>query len=277
MGLLHRSKHLLRHYKILPKKRFGQNFAVDKTLLRKLILYASLTKDDVVLEVGAGLGFITELLSEKCKQVVAVEIDPKLMKILREQLQGLRNVELIEGDVLSAFIPLFNKVVSIPPYYISSPLVLWLLERRFDCAVLTFQEEFAERLVAAVGSKGYGRLTVNVYYRATVELLDRVSRETFYPPPDVDSVVVRLKPKEPPFHVEDEEAFFELVQILFSQRNRKVRNAIVPLLRKRGVGVERARRLTDSTPFHDKRVRELAPEDFGALTNELVKENGFLQ
>ena len=277
MDLLQRSKHLLHHYKILPKKRFGQNFAVDKALLRKLISYASLTKDDVVLEVGAGLGFITELLSEKCKQVVAVEIDPKLMKILREQLQGLRNVELIEGDVLSAFIPPFNKVVSIPPYYISSPLVFWLLERRFDCAVLTFQEEFAERLVAAVGSKGYGRLTVNVYYRATMELLDRVSRETFYPPPDVDSVVVRLKPKEPPFRVEDEEAFFELVQILFSQRNRKVRNAIVPLLRKRGVGAERDRRLTDSIPFHDKRVRELAPEDFGALTNELVKEKGFLQ
>ena len=277
MSLLQRAEHLLRIHKVLPKKRLGQNFAVDSALLERMISYASIHKDDVVLEVGAGLGFLTQLLSSSCKRVVAVEIDPKLIKILREQLRGFQNVDLIEGDVLRVSVPPFNKVVSTPPYSISSPLLFWLLEKRFDCAVMTFQREFAERLAAPVGSKDYGRLTVNTYYRAEVELLDHVPRNMFYPPPDVDSIVVRLKPrKQAPFSVEDEEAFFELVQTVFTQRNKKVRNAIVPFLKRRGIVGENAMRLADSLLFHDKRVRELAPEDLGALTNEIVREKDIL-
>jgi 16S rRNA (adenine1518-N6/adenine1519-N6)-dimethyltransferase len=236
-----------------------------------MISYASITGDDVVLEVGAGLGFLTELLSRRCKRVVAVEVDPKLIKILREQLYGLQNVDLIEGDILSLSVPSFNKVVSTPPYSISSPLLFWLLERKFECAVLTFQKEFAERLVASVGSKEYGRLTVTTYYRAEVELLDHVPRNMFYPPPDVDSTVVRLKSRKPPFHVEDEKTFLELVQTLFTQRNKKMRNAILPFLHKRGIEGGNALELADSLPLHNKRVRELAPEDFGTLTNEIIR------
>jgi 16S rRNA (adenine1518-N6/adenine1519-N6)-dimethyltransferase len=195
--------------------------------------------------------------------------------MLRERLQGLPNLDLIEGDLLRVSVPRFNKVVSTPPYSISSPLLFWLLERRFDCAVMTFQREFAERLAAPVGSRDYGRLTVNVYYRAEVELLDYVPRSVFYPPPDVDSVVVRLKPRrEPPFYVEDKEVFSELVQTLFTQRNKKVRNAILSFLRKRGIKRGNAVRMADSLTFHDKRVRELAPEDFGALTNEVIQKSG---
>ena len=125
-----------------------------------MISYASVTEDDVVLEVGAGLGFLTQLLSHECKRVIAVEVDPKLITILREQLHGLQNVDLTEGDILKVSVPSFNKVVSTPPYSISSPLLFLLLERKFECAVLTFQKEFAERLAAYVGSKDYGRLTV---------------------------------------------------------------------------------------------------------------------
>lgn len=236
-----------------------------------MISYASISREDTVLEVGAGLGFLTKLLSPTCKKVIAVEVDPKLTRILRSELSDLRNVEFIEGDVLNASVPQFNKVVSTPPYSISSPLLFWLLERRFDCAVLTFQKEFAERLTAPVGSRDYGRLTVGTYYRAEAELLDPMPRSMFYPPPDVDSMVVRLKPREePPFFVEDEEAFFKLVQTLFTRRNKKVRNAIVPFLRGR-VGKADITRLADSLLFHDKRVRELAPEDFGALTNEIAR------
>jgi len=275
MSLLQRAEHLLRLYKFLPKKRLGQNFAVDTDLLRRMISYASITKDDVVLEVGAGLGFLTRLLSRECKRVIAVEVDPKLTKILREQLYGLQNVDLIEGDILSLSVPSFNKVVSTPPYSISSPLLFRLLERKFDCAVLTFQKEFAERLAASVDSKEYGRLTVTTYYRGEVELLDFVPRKMFYPPPDVDSIVVRLKPREPPFQVEDEETFLELVQTLFTQRNKKVRNAILPFLHKLGIKGGNALGLADSLPFHDKRVRGLAPEDFGVLANEIVRNPSF--
>ena len=277
MSLLQRAEHLLRIHKVLPKKRLGQNFAVDSTLLERMISYASIHKEDVVLEVGAGLGFLTQLLSSKCKRVVAVEVDPRLIRVLREQLRGFENVDLIEGDVLRVSVPPFNKVVSTPPYSISSPLLFWLLEKRFDCAVVTFQEEFAKRLTAPVGSKGYGRLTVNTYYRAEVELLDDVPRSMFYPPPDVNSIVVRFKPrKQAAFSVEDEEAFFELVQAVFTQRNKKVRNAVVPFLQRRGIVGENATHLADSLPFRDKRGRELAPEDLGTLANEIVREKGIL-
>ncbi len=273
MDLLQRARRLLRLYEFLPKKRLGQNFVVDSALLRRMISHASVGEEDVVLEVGAGLGFLTNLLSRECKRVVAVEVDPKLTRILREQLHGLQNVDLIEGDILSLSVPPFNKVVSTPPYSISSPLLFWLLERRFDCAVLTFQKEFADRLDASVGSKDYGRLTVTTYYRAEVELLDYVPREMFYPPPDVDSMVVRLRPRGPPFQVEDEETFLELVRTLFTQRNKKVRNAVIPLLHKRGIKGGNAVGLADSLPFHDKRVRRLAPEDFGTLANEIVRKH----
>jgi len=250
----------------------------DTSLLQRMISYAALNTEDVVLEVGAGLGFLTRLLSQGSKKVVAVEVDSKLFQLLREQFHDVGNIELIEGDILKVAIPSFHKVVSTPPYFISSSLLFWLLERPFDIAVLTFQKEFAERLAAPVGSKDYSRLTVSTYYRADVELLDHVPRTAFYPPPDVDSIVVRLKPKpKPPFRVKDEQAFFQLVQTVFTQRNKKLRNAILPLLQRRGIAKERTQELADSLTFHEKRVRELAPEDFGALTNEVIEKTSVLR
>ena len=272
INLLRRAKHLLRLYGFFPKKRLGQHFTVDSDMLQRLVSHASLTEDDVVLEVGAGLGFLTQLLSSKCKKVISVEVDPKIVRILRKQLHSLQNVDLIEGDILTVSLPPFNKVVSAPPYSISSPLLFRLLERKFDWAVLILQKEFAERLAASVGSKDYGRLTVTIYYRADVELLDYVPRTMFYPPPDVDSMMVRLKPRGSPFQVDDEDTFFELVRTLFTQRNRKVRNGLIPFLRKREITGKEAVELADSTVYSAKRVRELAPEDFGILTNELLRK-----
>ncbi len=272
INLLRRAKHLFRLYGFFPKKRLGQNFTVNSDILQRLVSFASLTKDDVVLEVGAGFGFLTQLLSRECKKVIAVEVDPRLVNFLRKQLHSLRNVDLIEGDILKVSIPPFNKVVSAPPYSISSPLLFRLLERKFKCAVLILQKEFAERLAASVGSKDYGRLTVTIYYRADVELLDYVPRNMFYPPPDVDSMMVRLKPRTPPFQVDDEETFFEVVRTLFTQRNKKVRNALIPFLRKREMTGKEAVQLADSIVYSAKRVRELAPEDFGILTNLLLRK-----
>ena len=276
-SLYRETLNLLRQHRIFPKKRFGQNFVVDDSLLVSMIAYADLSLHDVVLEIGAGLGFLTRLLSPRAKEVIAVEIDTKLIQILRTQLFGLKNVDLIEGDVLTANVPWFDKVVSTPPYSISSPLLFWLLAKPFKLAVLAFQEEFAKRLTAAVGSKDYSRLTVSTYYRADIELLDHVSKTQFHPPPDVDSTIIRLKPKPIPFKVKDEKTFFSLVQTVFTQRNKKLRNAIMPFLKKHGVASEKARALADSLTFHDKRVRELAPEDFGALTNEILGEDDLLR
>ena len=222
--------------------------------------------------VGAGFGFLTQLLSRKCKKVIAVEVDPQLVGFLSKHLSSLQNVDLIEGDILKVALPDFNKVVSAPPYSISSPLLFRLLETDFDSAFLILQKEFAERLAASVGSKDYGRLTVSIYYRADVELLDYVPRKMFYPPPDVDSMIVSLKPRAPPFHVDDEETFFEVVRTLFTQRNKKVRNALMPFLRKREIAKNEALELADCMVYSTKRARELAPEDFGILTNELLRK-----
>ncbi len=251
---------------------------IDSTLLERMISYAGVNAQDMVLEVGAGLGFLTEFLSKKCKRVIAVEVDSKLMKIMREKFNSIGNIELIEGDILKVAVPAFDKVVSTPPYFISSHLLFWLLSRHFDSAVLTFQKEFAERLAAQVGTKDYGRLTVTTYYRAEVELLEDVARTAFYPPPDVDSKIVRLKPKlSPPFKIKNEKAFFQLVQTAFTQRNKKLRNAVIPFLENRGAKKEKAQEMADSLTFYNKRVRELAPEDFGALTNEILEKTSVLR
>lgn len=268
---------LLRQHRIFPRKRFGQNFAVEDSLLHSMIAYADLSVKDIVFEVGAGLGFLTRLLSPISKEVIAVEIDKELTPILRTQLKGFKNINLIEGDVLASNIAHFDKVVSTPPYSISSPLLFWLLDRSFKAAVLTFQEEFARRLTAAVGTKDYSRLTVAAYYRADVELLEHVPRTAFYPPPDVDSTIVRLKPKPAPFRVKDEKTFIDLVRGVFTQRNKKLRNAVMPFLSAHGIAEEKAREFADSLTFHDKRVRELAPEDFGALTNEILEKESLLR
>jgi 16S rRNA (adenine1518-N6/adenine1519-N6)-dimethyltransferase len=236
MTLYQKAKHLMHTYKIFPKKRLGQNFMADEHFLSLLLSYAALESSDVVLEVGAGFGFLTHFLAQKSKTVVAVEADTHLVQILQSELAGLNNVELIEGDIFEVHLPVFNKVVSNPPFSISSPLLFWLFSKTFDFAVLTFQKEFARRLDVEIGCKDYSRLTVSTYYHAEVELLDDVPKEAFYPRPDVDAAIVRLKPRNsPPFHVKDEKVFEEVVRTLFTQRNRKVRKAILSLLHRYGL------------------------------------------
>lgn len=272
MSLLEETKRLLRRHRIFPKKSLGQHFMVESSIFQILTERASLTSNDVVLDIGAGFGFLTRFLAEKCGKVLAVELDSKLVKVLRENLRNMFNVEIIEGNVFKVHIPQFTKIVSIPPYNISSALLKWLFDKNFACAVLVFQKEFANRLVAPIGSEDYGWLTVLGYYHFEVELFDEVPKWMFYPPPEVDSIILRLTPRSsPPFQVKNYTFFNRLVQALFTQRNRKVRNAVQPFLRRRYPSVEEAAKGADSLPFHNRRVRELAPEDFGELANALSR------
>jgi 16S rRNA (adenine1518-N6/adenine1519-N6)-dimethyltransferase len=234
---------------------------------------ATLEQDDTVLDVGAGLGFLTRFMSDRCRNVLAVEADRELVSVLREQLVDVPNATVVEGDVLKVEVPPFNKVVSIPPYQISSPLLLWLFHRGFDSAVLIFEKEFAGRLVASVGSEDYGWLTVLTYYYADVELMDDVPKWMFYPQPKIDSVIVRLEPKKQrPFRLRNEKLFKHLVQSSFTERNRKVRNAVLSFMRSFcSMPKEKAIEIAEVLPFREKRVRELAPEDFGALADVLIR------
>jgi len=266
------TKRLLRTFRIIPNKVLGQNFMVEPALFPKLTEYAELSKDDVVLDVGAGFGFLTRFLAGLCRKVVAVEKDPRTAEVLGEQAKGIGNVTVIEGDVLKASLPRFSKVIAIPPYYLSSRLVVWLLERRVGCAVLILQREFAERLVAAVGSEDYGWLTVVACHRVKIELLDAVPKSMFYPQPEVDSVIVRLLLREKAlFDIKDDAFFKRMVRWLFTQRNKKLSNALAPFLRSTlNLPKEEAEKLADAFPLGDRRVRDLSPRDFGDLANALT-------
>lgn len=272
MSLLEETKSLLRRHRIKPNKTLGQNFTVESQVFQKMIGYASLNCGDTVLDIGAGLGFLTRFMKEKCKALLAVEVDRRLADILREQLRDASNVKIIEGNVLEVSTPTFNKIVSIPPYQISSHLLVWLFKRVFDCGVLVLQKEFAERLAAPVGSENYGWLTVFTYYHAQVELLDKIPKSMFYPQPKIDSIITYLKPKQSrPFVLSNEAAFQRFLQILFTRRNKTVRNATLAYLKEAwGTTKEDAVQVADSLPLGNRRVRELAPEDIGALANAII-------
>jgi 16S rRNA (adenine1518-N6/adenine1519-N6)-dimethyltransferase len=271
MSLLEKTKFLLRKYRISPNRTFGQNFIIEPSIFESMTNYASLEQDDVALDIGAGLGFSTGFLANQCKEVLAVEADNRLVRLLLEQFKDSPKVKIVAGNVLKTQIPQFDKTVSTPPYQISSHLLPWLLKRRFDCSVLIFQKEFANRLIAPVGSEEYGWLTVLTYYHAECELLNEVPKHMFYPRPNVDSIVVRLTLRNSaPFDVRDESLFIRLLQFMFARRNRRVRNAIYPFLRKELTDTaQNAKTIACKVPCHDERVRSLAPEDFGALADAL--------
>jgi|SRR5208283_1610612 len=268
---LEETKQLLRTYRITPNKLSGQNFMVAPSLYGKLCTYAMLDDSDVVLDAGAGFGFLSRFLADKCKAVIAVEKDPQVAEALREQVKCASNVIVLEGDVLKAALPKFNKVIAIPPYYLSSHLVTWLVEGRIDCAVMILQKEFARRLIAAVGSEDYSWLTVFTFLHVEVELLDAVPKEMFYPQPEVDSLIVRMKPWiKTSFEVKNEMFFKQMVKWLFTQRNKKVSKALVPFIKSTlKISKTDAEKIVLNMPFQERRARELSPNDFGVLANAI--------
>ena len=244
---------------------------VEPSLYGKLCVYAAIDTSDVVLDAGAGFGFLARFLANKCKSIIAVEKDSQVAEVLREQVKSFDNVTVVEGDVLKASLPEFNKVIAIPPYYLSSHLITWLFERRIDCAVLILQKEFASRLTAAVSSADYGWVTVMANQHAEVELLDPVSKDMFYPQPEVDSVIFSLKPwSKKTFEVKDAKLFKQMIKWLFTQRNKKIGKALAPFLKVTfNLSKRDAEKLALTLPFHDKRARELLPKHFGELVNAL--------
>jgi 16S rRNA (adenine1518-N6/adenine1519-N6)-dimethyltransferase len=247
----------------MASKRYGQNFLIDSYVAEREINYCNITKDDVVLEVGPGKGIVTKLLAERAKKVIAIEIDKKLVENLKNFLP--KNVVLIHNDVLNVdfdTLPKFKKIISNLPYEISSPVTFKFLEYDFSKAVLMYQKEFANRMVAKVGSKNYSRLSVAIYYKVICEIIETIPRTCFYPIPKVDSCVVRLCPrKKIPFFVSDEKLFFFLTRELFNNRRKKIKNILKKIYKIEYTGI----------PFIDRRVEELTPENIGELCNILLK------
>lgn len=208
-------------------KRRGQCFLNDRQTLERMVEYAQPVKEDSVLEIGAGDGRLTVLLAQKAGKVIAVEKDKRLVGILKKNIaeKKISNVEIIEDDAMKTDFPQFNKIVSNLPYQISSPLTFRLFGLGdWSLAVLTYQKEFAQRFFAKPCEKNYSRLTVAANYYCTAEKLEVVGRGKFRPQPEVDSLMVRLVPKEKPF--EADEFFWEAVAKLFQHRRKTVRAAL---------------------------------------------------
>jgi 16S rRNA (adenine1518-N6/adenine1519-N6)-dimethyltransferase len=252
-------------------KRLGQNFLLDDSVVKRQVGFADLSSKDTVLEIGPGLGNLTEVLLKTGAKVVAVEQDAEFCRFLTRRFGD--RLQLVQADAVKAFLPEFNKVVSNLPYQISSPITFKLLDIGFDVAVLMLQREFAERMVAKPRSEDYGRLSVGVYYRAECEILMSVHPHAFWPQPKVESCVVRLVPKKPPFAVKDKDAFFRVTKAIFSHRRKKIMNSLLsdPAVAPMIGSIEKA--LLGRLPYASSRAEELSPEMIGELTDALLELN----
>ncbi|MBR6258044.1 MAG: 16S rRNA (adenine(1518)-N(6)/adenine(1519)-N(6))-dimethyltransferase RsmA [Lachnospiraceae bacterium] len=225
---------ILSRHKFSIRKKYGQNFLVDASMLEKIVETAGIGGDDAVLEIGPGLGAMTQLLAERAGSVTAVEIDKELIPILKETLADYSNVNIISGDIMKQDLKELcgggrYKVVANLPYYITTPIVMKLLEENASIESITImiQKEVAQRMQTGPGSKDYGALSLAVQYYAKPVYVCTVPPECFIPRPGVDSAVVRLEVFDtPPVKVKDPEFMFKLIRAAFNQRRKTLGNAV---------------------------------------------------
>lgn len=235
MGL----KEILAKHGFKFKKRFGQNFITDPGILNKIVDVAEITKDDLVIEVGPGLGTLTKTIAERAGRVITIEIDKDLIPILQETLEGLDNVDVVEGDALKLNLDQLvleklgelkpYKIVANLPYYITTPLIMHFLEEGYNVEriVVMVQKEVAERIVANPGTKEYGALTVNLQLFTQAKIAFTVPRHVFTPKPDVDSAIVDLVVrKEPLYPIQDREFLRKIITAAFGQRRKNLLNSL---------------------------------------------------
>ncbi len=232
-----RTKEIINKHGFSFKKSLGQNFLIDSNILNKIVDAADLNEQRGALEIGPGIGALTERLARQAHNVTAVEIDQRLLPILQDSLGDYDNVRVRHGDVLKVDLQeLFREdfanvdkvsVVANLPYYVTTPILMKLLEEKLplDNIVVMIQKEVAQRMAAVPGGKDYGSLSIAVQYYCIPELVCIVPKTVFIPQPNVESAVIRLKLREePPVHVQDEQHFFELMQACFVQRRKTIAN-----------------------------------------------------
>lgn len=274
------TKFLMKKYNLTANKKLGQNFLVDNEAINKIVDSANLTKEDMVIEIGPGLGTLTSILLERAGKVIAIELDDRMVKILKDRFLLYDNFELVNGDVLKVNLPELIeenkqfrdvKVVANLPYYITTPIIMKLLENRLKIESITImiQKEVAERIAANPGSKLSGAITYSVHYYAEPEEITIVPNISFIPSPEVDSEVIKLNiRKVPPIELKDEKLFFNIIKASFMQRRKTLSNGLVnggivenktkaiEILKKLGLG-------------ENVRGEELTLEQFANLSNEI--------
>lgn len=243
---------------IVPKKSKGQNFLIDGRVADRHIAYAGIREGDRVLEVGPGLGILTERMADLPCELTCIELDDILAEYI-SQTFGDR-LRLIHGDAVKVDFPEFDVFVSNLPYSVSTPIIFKLLDHRFRTAVVMVQKEFADRMVADVGSPDYSRLTVNLFYRADCEVMETVPASRFNPRPKVDSALVRITPRKAPFDVIDERLFFKVTEITFNHRRKKIGTSL------KAAGLLRPEW---DVPYLGERVENLRPAEIAEIADAI--------
>ena len=278
-----RTKAILNRYRLVAKKSLGQNFLSDLNILRNIVSAADVTDNDNVIEIGPGIGALTEQLARRARRVVAFEIDENLLPVLGETLMPYDNVKIINQDILKANLPevIQNefepghpiKLVANLPYYITTPILMGVLKSNvtFDQIVVMMQAEVADRLVAEPGTKAYGSLSVVMQYRAHVEVAFNVPRTAFIPQPNVDSAIIRLTPRAAlPVEPYSDQALYGFVKGCFAHRRKSLWNNLQGIFGKQPEVRERIEAVLDKVEIS----RQLRPERL-TLINFIELVNAF--
>ncbi|MHC1635696.1 MAG: 16S rRNA (adenine(1518)-N(6)/adenine(1519)-N(6))-dimethyltransferase RsmA [Candidatus Methanospirareceae archaeon] len=259
-------KELLRRHDIRLLRKLDQHFLIDHAIIERMIEYGEVNERDIVLEIGAGVGNITEELEKKAKKVYAIEKDRRLCDILRERCDRGKT-EVIEGDFMEIELPKFDKVIANIPYSLSSQITYKLLLHGFNLAILIYQKEFAMKMVAKPKEEGYGRLAVVTQALAKVEILEKVPGRAFYPE-SVESMIVRLKEKME-MGEEEKKFLFDFVSAAFMRRRKKLRKVIEDLFggEFKELDLEKL----------ERRPEELSPEDFISIVEPFFIKERFIK
>lgn len=279
-----RTIEIIQKYEFAFQKKFGQNFLIDGHVLDKIIAAADITKEDMVLEIGPGIGTMTQYLAEAANRVVAVEIDKMLIPILQETLAGYENVEILNADILKVDITELVreknggrpvKVVANLPYYITTPIIMSLLESRVPVTSITVmvQKEVAARMQAQPGGKDYGALSLAVQYYCEPYIVANVPQNCFMPRPKVGSAVIRLSLyNDPPVTVSDEKQMFRIIRASFNQRRKTLVNGLKNSSELSYTKEEVAQALNKMGLAVDVRGEALTLAQFAKLTDELTQK-----
>ncbi len=283
-NILEETRYIMKKYNIKANKSLGQNFLISQNVVENIVESSNIGKNDLVIEVGPGLGTLTKYLLEKAKKVICVELDKKMIKILDDRFKLYENFELINQDILK--VDLKNiikeekeknnienvKIVANLPYYITTPIIMKLLEEELDLESITvmIQKEVADRLIAVPGEKNTGAIIYTVYYYATSEAIMEVPNDSFIPEPEVTSKVIKLNVRNnPPIEVKNKEVMFRIIKSAFMQRRKTLLNALtntkVFLNKEEGIKILKELNLSENV-----RAEMLSLQDFANIANKIL-------
>ena len=283
-NILEDTKFIMKKYNIKANKSLGQNFLIDNNVVEKIVENSNICKDDLVIEIGPGLGTLTKILLEKASKVICIELDKKMINILLDRFKLYDNFELLHNDILKVDLnsiikkekEISNiksvKVVANLPYYITTPIIMKLLEDELDLTSITVmvQKEVADRLIEIPGGKNTGAITYSVFYYASSESILEVPKNAFIPEPEVTSKVIKLEiRKEPPVKVKSKKIMFKIIKSSFMQRRKTLLNALTnaKVFLNKEDGIKILNKL--NLPI-DIRAEKLTLQDFANITDEFI-------